>query len=494
MAIQSSPVSERFESQLLSQMKGKKLSPVRKGVIWAAKNFLDKHSTLSEGDKLKILVHAIEHTDKNSPIGFDGKKEFNNFEFGKKVVLTCGENGIKLKRVSSAVDENIKNSLKGTGTGVYKKSVEEAYEVLDQQPDLSTDDKEDIINGAFDEAIDKSDLNFDGKLDFNYYEFGGSIARRVDKKRKENDTDDYLIDIEEVEEGGYSGGLGGYSDDFVEEIDSDDYEDNFEDSGLDGLEFDESDDEFDSFKRKSVRKARRQARSDRRTARREARTQKKATRRDARAQRKLTRREGRLARKEKRKDLRAKGKERRIERKMERKEARHLKKLGKKHDSETIALAKSQVEATRQAEAGLQQGKVESMPVGDSTQSVATDMAQQSPKLPETTTAQQPESPATGGGGGGGEMPQSEDYPEEAVEEEGGYEEGDYQEGDEEREYEDVDHLPDDLSEIEEGVEEYEESESFNNFEVSLKDKTVVVGIVVVVAIIVTFIILKIKK
>ncbi len=370
-----------FDKALQEQIQRHKIKGLRKGVVGRAKTFLDKRTKLSDKAKDQILLKAIVDTAQVSPSSYDGVMMFDSYEFGKKVALTCGENGIKLSRISEDTEKEIKDSFHGTNTGLYKKTVDAIVQLLDMQPDLTTSDKEKILRNTIRQTIKNSKSNYDGVLEFNYSEFGANIAANVkdvrDKKKR------YFIELESAEDRGlanpgfdldgydsdsYEGweeykpesdqelydrvhGEGSYMADFSEYVDQD-HEDfdkfgslknwnynsdiviiepqqaQYDGDDDDYEDYEEDDDNFDEFG-KAARKARKAVKKEAKTkrkaqkvatkvAKKQAKVDRKTARVESRANRKATRQANRAERKDTRQANRDEKKANRIEKRKER--------------------------------------------------------------------------------------------------------------------------------------------------------------------------------
>jgi hypothetical protein len=185
--IDYNPMSEQFEDKLREYREKHNIKGLRKGVVHGAKNFLDKHTNLPEKKKDELILKSILETAKQSPSNYDGVMMFNNYEFGKKIGISCAENGIKIKKISPDAEAEIKESFSGTNSGVYKKAIEAVMDVLHLQPDLTTNDKEKILLISLKKTVEegKKSLNYDGgEFHFNYEALGANVSKNVDALRK----------------------------------------------------------------------------------------------------------------------------------------------------------------------------------------------------------------------------------------------------------------------------------------------------------------------
>ncbi len=247
-------MSKRFDDTLHGYRKKHNIKGLRKSVVHATKNFLNKHTNLSESDKDKIILKSILETAKSKKdSSYDGNDQFDNYEFGKNVRLTCEQNGIKIKKISDEAEEEIKESFSGTGIGVYKKAVEAVMDVLHLQPDLTTDDKEKILLMSLKKTIHESPRSYDGKAEFSYEEFGSNVKSNIDALRAKKKK--YFFEVKDVPyppmrgEGldsfdNSEGGLEGFEE---YEHDEDDYEDEDNFATLDTDDSFDGDTRFDSL-------------------------------------------------------------------------------------------------------------------------------------------------------------------------------------------------------------------------------------------------------
>ncbi len=441
-----------FDKALHEQIKKHNIKGLRKGVVGRAKNFLDKRTKLSDKAKDQIILKAIVDTAKVSPSSYDGVMMFDSYEFGKKVALTCGENGIKLNRVSEETEKEIKDSFAGTNTGMYKKTVDAIVQLLDMQPDLTTSDKEKILLKTIRETVRNSKTSYNGVVDFNYHEFGANIRKNVNDVREKKRR--YFIEVEEAENRGlanpgfeldgfeedsYDGweeykpesdeeaydrihGEGSYMADFSEYADEEDEDfDKFgslknwnynsdiviiepAEAQYDGDEDDYED--FDEFG-KAARKARKAVKKEAKEKRKEQKTATKVAKKQAKVDRKTARVESRSKRKSTRQDNRAEKKEKRIARKKERgsmlgniltggvsglvKKARAAKEA--KRDKKQAELA------AQQTEMGMNQGVAEQYPIDSGAAAYPVGAAMAASAIPMPTESTPPMMLGAGGGG-----------------------------------------------------------------------------------------------
>ncbi len=166
---------------------------IHKDVVQKAVDFLKNHTALSSYEIDSVIEAAVYSVYKKgkSHQNYEGHKEMDPKSFGREVVLSCTEKGIKIKRVPKNVENEVKDHFEGIDHNVLDKT----FVILDAQPDLNEEDRGRVVVQSVLDSLNDKD-SFDGDIDYEI--FGQKLKNNLAKIRKEKERSlavDKLMDV-----------------------------------------------------------------------------------------------------------------------------------------------------------------------------------------------------------------------------------------------------------------------------------------------------------
>ncbi len=227
---------------------------ISKGSVEEALSFLANHTDVPESVREDIVIRSIMSVHKKGAAftNYEGDEEVDPTAFGKQVVMVCSGNGIKIKRVPAETASEVKDKYDGFDNEV----LDNAYVILDMQPDLDKQDKNWIVVESVLDTLNSQDSFTGGN--FNYEYFAQNLKENINHIRsakKAENAVDHLMDIF-VKDDSYEGELEAALDhyDGLYNLTEDDFEDYLDDS-IFGEENFHGEDDYDGFGKKKAAKS-----------------------------------------------------------------------------------------------------------------------------------------------------------------------------------------------------------------------------------------------
>ncbi len=458
-------ISEKLKREVSQIVSGTGKSVSTKALREANK-FLEEHTNADMSSFDGIIAGSVDSVLGDSLEG-GGPGPIDHKEFGKKLVLLCSQNGVKVKVVPNSVKKQVSESFAGTSLSIDEQNLQDAYMILKSQPDLDDQDVKELLVDSIKDTVDgQKDAGYEGE-EFDYSSFGGHLKENIDQFRDAS---------EKMHDSLYFG-------------EDNNYDGDSEYSGYEGkqdpyLKY-YGDDNFDNLFKKLKAKvaAKKVVKQEKKAVKKAAKVAKKATKKAAKQEKKMTRQADKTAKKVAKQERRNTRVTLRNERKQSRADARALRSSTRKQAKLEKNLMKNAIKDAKksgtlpegyQSGAGVGGGEAQAAQPSYSEQtqsgmqeaqgSIQPAMSPDASAMAQSLQSQQAQTPMpepaaapsggggggggseSGGGGGGGMSVSEEEYPEEEEE---------YQEEGEEEYSEEGEEDPEE--EEEEGEEEYSE-------------------------------------
>ncbi len=293
-------VSEKLKRDISSIVHGTN-KKVSESSLHEASKFLREHTDADASQYDGFITKSVDGMIKDSADGGE-PGPIDHKEFGKRLVLLCSKNGIKVKVVPNSVKEEVSAAFSGSSTSIDEKILSDAYMMLKAQPDLDSEDVRELLGDSVRDTVnEQKESGYEGE-EFDYSSFGKHLRDNIDHYRdaQERLHDDLYYGNGDDSYDGYKG----ESVYFQYYGESSHYDSLFKKAKAKRAARKEvrkekrikkrADRQTKKITRQNDKKARKVAKQEKRTARVTARNERKQSRADARALRQATRKQAKL--------------------------------------------------------------------------------------------------------------------------------------------------------------------------------------------------------